>query len=183
MRKRNEMKYLWIGILLSLLPLLLPSRAAAQDAVAWVTWEDALARSREDDRKVLLHIYTDWCTLCRKMEEQTFSDPEVVRYINANFHPVRINAEGRQELSYRDKTYNYVRDGKVGYHALAAELLRGQLSFPSLVFLDSKQDVIQSITGFRDARQMKMVATYFAEDYYRNTPWSAFEKKYQDKNR
>lgn len=150
-----------------------------QAAVNWLSWEEAMALSQKEKKKILLSVYTDWCGWCKRMDTATFEEPNIARYINENFYPVKFDAEQRGELEYQGKAYKYVKNGKRGYHELAAELLKGRLSFPSVVFLDEKQEVIQSIVGYKPPEEFEKIATYFAQDHYKKTPWSTYQKNFR----
>ncbi|MCI4650045.1 DUF255 domain-containing protein [Phaeodactylibacter sp.] len=159
-----------------------PQQAAAPgDKVRWMRWEEAVSHIEQQDKKVLLHIYTDWCTWCKRMDTITFNASPIASYINDKFYPVRLNAERKASIDYKDKSYTFVEDGKRGYHQFAAELLRGRMSFPSVVFMDEQGEVIQSIVGYKSPEEFERILTYFAEDYYKETPWSAFKRDYAPK--
>ncbi|ACL05152.1 hypothetical protein Dalk_3464 [Desulfatibacillum aliphaticivorans] len=51
----------------------------------------------DGDKIVYLYFYTDWCTYCKQMESNTFKNPEVIKYLNDNFLPVRLNPEKSAE--------------------------------------------------------------------------------------
>jgi hypothetical protein len=51
--------------------------------------------------------------------------------INNNFYAVKLNAEGKKDITYKDYTFKYRTEGKVKYHELAALLLNGKLSYPT----------------------------------------------------
>ncbi|MCO6488881.1 MAG: DUF255 domain-containing protein [Phaeodactylibacter sp.] len=154
-------------------------RQDSTDAVKWLSWEEAAALSQKEKKKILLNVYTDWCGWCKRMDKATFEEPNIARYINENFYPVKFDAEQRAELVYKGKPYKYVKDGQRGYHELAAELLKGRLSFPTVVFLDENLDVIQSIVGYKTPRQFERIATYFAGGHYKKTPWSVYQSTYK----
>ncbi|MFN7117201.1 MAG: thioredoxin family protein [Saprospiraceae bacterium] len=147
--------------------------------VNWLTWEQAMELSKKEKRKLVLDVYTDWCKWCERMEEVTFSEPGIAKYLNENFYPVKFNAEQKQSLWYKDQEYKFVKSGPKGYHELAAELLKGKLSYPSVVFLDENQELIQAIPGFRSPEEFEQIITYFAKNSYKNTPWSAYSKSYK----
>lgn len=163
--------------LFSLFLLALPATLPAQ--IKWMNWEEAMERMEEEPRKMMLDVYTDWCNWCKRMDTTTFEHPRIVAYINEHFYAVKFDAEQRQELSYLGKTYKYVRHGTRGYHELAARLLRGRLSYPSVVFLDEKQEIIQSIVGFKTPGQFEVISTYFGDNQYKKVPWSTYKKSYQ----
>ena len=149
------------------------------EAIKWLSWEEAVALSQKEKKKILLNVYTDWCGWCKRMDKTTFQEHNLARYINDNFYPVKFDAEQRVEMEYKGKTYKYVKNGQRGYHELAAELLKGRLSFPTVVFLDEDMDVIQSIVGYKTPQQFERIATYFAGGHYKKTPWSTYQATYR----
>jgi len=159
----------------------LPAAAenAGEGAVQWLSWEDAMRRHQAGGRKIFLSIYTDWCGWCKRMDAQTYSHPKIASYLNAHFLPVKLDAEYRQALTYRGETYDFVKKGERGYHALAAELLRGRLSYPSVVFFDEEGEVIQAIVGFKTPEQFEQILTYFAGNHYKHTPWGVYARNYE----
>ncbi len=149
--------------------------------INWMGWEEAVAKAKTEKRKIVLDVYTEWCKWCKQMENTTFQQPELALFINKNFYPVKLDAEQKDELEYRDKVYKFVRNGNMGYHELAAELLRGRLSFPALIFLDEDLNVIQSFVGYKTPAQLEQIAAYFASDQYKSVPWSTFQRNYKSR--
>jgi thioredoxin-related protein len=41
------------------------------------------------------------------MDKKTFTDPALIKYLNENFHVVKFNAEQKEPVSFRGKTYNW----------------------------------------------------------------------------
>ncbi len=101
--------------------------------------------------------------------------------MNEKFYPVKFNAETKEDIVYKGKTYHFVKDGKRGHHELAATLLQGRMSYPTLVFIDEEGELIQSIVGFKTAEEFEMILAYFYGDYYMKKPWSAFKRDYQSR--
>lgn len=159
-----------------------PQQGTGQGSeVKWMRWEEAVGHIGQQDKKVLLNIYTDWCTWCKRMDTITFNSAPIAAYINTSFYPVKLNAERKTSIEYNDQTFEFVDNGKRGYHQFAAELLRGRMSFPSVVFMDEAGEVIQAIVGYKSPEEFERILTYFAEDYYKETPWSAFKRDYAPK--
>lgn len=146
------------------------------EKINWMTWEQAAAKSREEKKKIILDVYTEWCRWCERMDQVTYQDPQIVKYINENYYAVKFDAEYKGDLEYQGKVYHFVKNGKNGYHELAAELLNGRLSFPSTVFLDEESELIQSIMGYKSPQQFDCIVTYFGANHYKNQPWSAYER-------
>jgi len=78
-----------------------PASGNAASGVGWQDFEAGLARGREQNRKIFLYFYTDWCTYCKEMEKTTFSDPAVIAFLNNHFVPIRVNADRNAEAAAR----------------------------------------------------------------------------------
>ncbi|MDZ7847568.1 MAG: thioredoxin family protein [Owenweeksia sp.] len=57
-----------------LLMLAFISIANAQDEkIEWMSIEEAIEASKEEPRKLIIDVYTDWCGWCKRMDQTTFS--------------------------------------------------------------------------------------------------------------
>jgi len=146
--------------------------------VKWMTLEEALEKSKTDKRKIFVDVFTDWCGWCKRMDSTTFINPTVAQYLNDNYYPVKFNAEQQKEIVFKDKTYQFKKNGARGYHELAAEWLNNRLSYPTVVFLDETQGVIQPLQGYQDATKMEAVLNYFGTDSHKKTPWETYQKNF-----
>ncbi|MGB1109480.1 MAG: DUF255 domain-containing protein [Gammaproteobacteria bacterium] len=65
---------------------------------------DAFEEARRDNKLVLLDLVAVWCHWCHVMEAETYTDPEVARFIEANYVPVKADHDARPDLAerYRD---------------------------------------------------------------------------------
>lgn len=147
--------------------------------VNWLTWDQAMAKSKDGKKKILVDVYTSGCKWCEKMEEVTYQDPKIVKYINDNYYAVRFDAEYKEDLQYQGKTYRFVKNGKNGYHELGAALLNGRLSYPSTAFLNEDLNLIQAIAGYKAPGSFECILSYIGGNNYKNQPWSAYERTCQ----
>lgn len=151
----------------------------SQKKVNWLTWEQAMEKNKDEQRKIVVDIYTDWCSWCKKMDKYTFEADNIADYLNDNYYPVKFDAERKETIIYNGKEYKFINRGKNGYHELAAELLKGKLSFPTVVFLDENSKLIQSIPGYQDSKTFEMIIKYFAEDYFKKVPWPKYTREFK----
>ena len=167
---------------IALLVLVIFSFVSAEaQQIEWISWEEAEKRLEAEPRKVVVDVYTEWCGWCKKMDAQTFHNPEIANYVNEKYYAIKFDAEYRETITLNGKDYNYVRNGNKGYNELAAYILRGKLSYPSIVFLDEKLEVIQPIPGFRDPVTFNMILSYFEGDYHKSVPWKVYSENYPKK--
>lgn len=154
------------------------STTSAQNKVKWITWEQAIAANEKEQKKIMVDIYTDWCGWCKKMDKATFQKDHIARYINKNYYSIKFDAETKRDITFNGKTYKFIKNGRKGYHELAAAITQGQLSYPTVVFLDEQLAVIQPIPGFQDDKMFELIMTYFSGDHYKDTPWATYTRTY-----
>jgi thiol:disulfide interchange protein DsbD len=60
--------------------------------IPWLLDEDrAFSESKRTGRPVLVEAWAEWCTACKLMDRNTWSDPQVQREIREHFIPLRID--------------------------------------------------------------------------------------------
>jgi thioredoxin-related protein len=171
-------------IFLSVFVLSLFSGAAQNYAVSKIKWlsveeVDQQQRSNKQPKKIMIDLYTDNCGWCKKMDFSTFQNEFISHYLNENFIPVRFNAQAKKEISFNQQTFKL---DKSGYHELAIALSLGDLGFPTLVFLDESNQIIQPIQGYQTVDELEKIMYYFANDLYKNTPWNEFVQHFKPTN-
>ena len=71
----------------------------AHNPVDWYPWGDeAFDTARRLDRPVLLSVGYSTCHWCHVMEEESFEDEEIARYINDNYIAVKVDREERPDV-------------------------------------------------------------------------------------
>jgi thioredoxin-related protein len=88
-----------VALILLSLSLCLPYGSAAQSGIQWHSFDDGMARSKFEHKRVFLHFYADWCVFCKEMEKKTFKDPDIIESLNENFIPIRVDVEREKETS------------------------------------------------------------------------------------
>ena len=146
----------------------------AQEAVKWYSIDEAVRLSSQEPRVLVIDVYTDWCGWCKRMDAMTFSDPEVVAMLNKNFYPVKLNAEGKEDIVIGDRTFKFVDNGGRGYHEIAAVVTKGRLSYPTISYVDEEGRVLQAAPGFKTPEQFKVYLNYYAEGIYKNQDFESY---------
>lgn len=130
------------------LPLPLPTTIV--DQITWYDWEKAVDLNKNQGKMVFVDVYTDWCGWCKVMDKKTFSDPEVVKYMNDNFISIKLDAEQKEPITFQGNEFKHVEGGRNGVHTLAYSLLDGQMGFPSFVILNEKYERVAILNGYLD---------------------------------
>lgn len=121
----------------------------------------------KNPKPAIILIYTDWCKYCKSMKK-VFEKEQISNALNQDFYTLFLNAEERQEISFLGKGFRFMPTGiKTGTHELAYTLgeINGQLSYPSLVILNSKHEIIFQYAGFIDAITLERIISKAREKY------------------
>ena len=181
------MNYMGAGLICLIVCLTFSNASFSQSAsketglVKWMTFEEAVEKSKAEKRKIFIDVYTDWCGWCKVMDKKTFSDPDVARLLNENFYAVKFDAEQTEDVVFNGTTYKFVPYGNKGVHQLAAALLNNQLSYPTVVLVEEDFKSVSPIPGYKQREEFHKMLTYFAFDYYKKGEKAReeFEKVYQ----
>ncbi|MDE3058993.1 MAG: DUF255 domain-containing protein, partial [Bacteroidota bacterium] len=66
--------------------------------VKWNSFDSGMQQASNENKKVLIDVYTDWCTWCKKMDSDVYSDASVADYLKKNFVTIRLNAESNESV-------------------------------------------------------------------------------------
>jgi len=94
----------------------------AHNPVEWYPWgAEALARSRDEDKPIMLSIGYSACHWCHVMEHESFEDESTAALMNRHFVNIKVDREERPDL---DEIY-----------MKSVQLLTGHGGWPMTVFL------------------------------------------------
>ena len=73
--------------------------------IRWQEWgEEPFQQAKEAKKPILLDLSAVWCHWCHVMDETSYSDDEIIRLINDDFIPVRVDIDRRPDIRER---YNF----------------------------------------------------------------------------
>ncbi|GAB5398996.1 MAG: thioredoxin fold domain-containing protein [Aureisphaera sp.] len=153
-----------------LLSLLVVSVASAQK-INWMSMDEALAAQAKKPKKIFIDMYTNWCGPCKMLDRDTFSNKDVVAYVNKNFYAVKFNAEGNESVNYQNKAYT-----NPGFDPAKAMRRNSQHQFarfmgvrayPTVLFLDEEGNLINRVKSYKKPRQMELYLKLFGTDLWK----------------
>ncbi len=173
------MKKFTVLVFLASLTLSALAQETATSPVKWMSFEEALEKSKTEKRKIFVDVYTDWCGWCKVMDKNTFSEPEVAKMLNEKFYPVKFDAEQTKDIEFAGRTFKFIPSGNKGVHELAAALLNNQLSYPTVVFLDEEFRMIQPLPGYQKAPEFHRIISFIGEDHFKKMKWAEYQSVYK----
>ena len=163
-----------------------PDSVQAQESsgaspVKWMTFEQAVERTKNEKRKIFRDVYTDWCGWCKVMDKNTFADPTVAKLLNEKFYPVKFDAEQTADVVFNGTTFKFVPYGNKGTHQLAAALLNNQLSYPTVTFLEEDFTAVYPIPGYRKPEEFHPYLVFFGGNHHKKgqNSYAEFMKTYK----
>lgn len=84
-----------------LLALALLGSALPEDPFAALDFEQALAKSKEEEKLLLIDFTASWCPPCHRMEKDTWGNDEVRAWLSKNAVSIQVDVDAEAELAGR----------------------------------------------------------------------------------
>ncbi len=178
---KNLIRQQFLIIIMISLPGIVLSQGNKEkkNIIEWLSFADAYKLNKKKPKKMFVDVYTDWCGWCKKMDKETFQDPDIATYMQKHFYCVKLNAETKDTIVIDTvKFINSNPVGRGGNNRLAVELLRGKMSYPSYVFLNEQNQVLSVVPGFMNVDGFAPVIHYFGENAFKDVKWEEYRDTY-----
>ncbi len=159
--------------------IVLSALSVQAQEVNWISFEEALELNKKTPKPILVDLYTDWCGWCKRMDATTYKNEVIVKFINDNYYAVKMDGEGKSDITFKGKTFKFIQQGRSKYHELAAAIMKGKMSYPSTAFFNDKEELIQTVPGYLQKERFEKILAFFSAEAYKNTPWADFEKNFK----
>ena len=131
-----------------------------------------MAKIKSTEGKHLLIDFTaSWCGWCKRMDRDTFSDEQIINYINENFIPVKVWGDSEKMLDLE------------GYQISEKDLTEGDFGvrgYPAFWFVNTAGERLGPLPGYHKPEQFMKYLTYVATEEYKKDP--ANQKEGGDSN-
>jgi thioredoxin-related protein len=144
-----------------------------QDEIKWALASTTGEEIAAAGKPVYLFVTTDWCTFCKKMKSQTFSDPRVQQMLNELFVPIMVNPEQPGTAAFTGQ--------EMAYADLARKL--NVTGYPANFFFDAEGKLLGGQPGYIDANNFAELAEYIGDGHYTDKSFTEFQALPADKRR
>lgn len=146
--------------------------------VKWMTIKEAQEKNKTVPKPIIVDIYTDWCGWCKHMMRTTYSNQGLANYINANFYPVKFNAETKDTIEYNGKIYKPLSAEPRSPHELAVKFLGASLSYPSTMFITNNYEYNLLSQGYLEDKKLEPILIFMLENGWRSGIFDEFNKHF-----
>jgi thioredoxin-related protein len=144
--------------------------------IPWMSVEEAAGKLQQEQRPVLIDLYTTWCGWCKQMDKRTYSNKKVAAYLQDKFYPVRVDAETHATIAWGGRTYQF--NPQYRSNEFAMYLTHGRLEFPTTIIIVPGEEP-QAIPGFLEPKDLELLVKYFGEGVYRTTSFDDYQKRFK----
>lgn len=123
--------------------------------------KQALKKAKDENKKLFVDFYAEWCGPCKVMDKDVFTRPELGDYFNANFISCRLDAEQADNKPLAKKY--------------------GITAFPTMVILDAGGREIKKLKGLMSPEQLlKEVKVINGDDMTFEQLYEKYKKNKKD---
>jgi thioredoxin-related protein len=150
--------------------------------IDWKNFEQVEKLMEKEPRKVLIDVYTSWCGPCKMMNNTTFKDPDVVKYINKHYYAIKFDAEGEKSVSFQGQEFNNEdydpsrATGRNSTHELTKVIapVNGRIAYPTIVYMDEDFKILSPVQGMYRPEQIMPILSFFGENIYQSKSWEEY---------
>ena len=108
----------------------------------WLDWNTGYPLAKIQNKIILVDAYTDWCGWCKKMDRDTYTNPDIIKAINKDFVVIKFNPE-LENIVYE------LEGNKISGRELFGQLTQGKSTgFPTTYFIQPNKKQIQISAGY-----------------------------------
>ena len=152
-------------------------KSGSNEKIEWLKIDEVSLKIKDQNKPILIDLYTDWCYWCKVMDRKTYTNSKVINYINEHFYSVKLNAETKDNVIWKDKTYKF--NAKYQINDFALFLSYGRASFPTTVIIADDTSAPIPVAGYLEPKELEPILKYFGEGAYKTMNFPEFEKTFK----
>ena len=168
------MKTLTVALIIVALSLVLTGVLTSTDwpdvkngsGLEWKSFDEGSLLAVQQKKKLLVDVYTDWCSWCTKMDKDVYPNGNVRRFLESRFVVVKLDAESNKKLSYQGSTMSEREFARVV----------GVTGYPTTLFFDEDMKPITFLPGYLKAETFVNILTFVGENHYKNSSYNDYLK-------
>ena len=125
---------------------------ASSDKVKWHSYDEGIHLAKIEKKKIFISFHANWCTYCKKMDKNTFTDKSVISYLNKNYICIKVDYDREKNIVSK---YNVK-------------------AIPDTWFVTEKGEGIGNQLGYLSPKKLLLMLKYVHTDSYKTMKMSEF---------
>lgn len=118
------------------------ARAQNAEKIHWINFNQLNDSLKVNPKKVFVTFFADWCSFCKQMDRETFTDKNVIEVLNKDYYAVKMNIESTETIYFGEQVFTNQRSKKINpIHEIALALVSRKnhvFSLPAMIFFDKQ---------------------------------------------
>jgi len=144
-------------------------------SIPWMTIEEAAGKLQQQQKPILIDLYTTWCGWCKQMDRKTYSNKKVAEYLTDKFYTVKLDAETHATINWQGRAYNF--DPQYRCNLFAVYLAHGRLEFPTTIIIAPGYEP-QAIPGYMEPKDLELLVKFFGDGAYHTRSFDDYQKSF-----
>src|SRR6266566_3802611 len=133
------------GIVLSAIVIVIMAIPARPSSITWERdYEKAIERAQAEKKLIIADMFTDWCALCKKMDAETFAEPQLIQKMADEYVWLKLNTETEEDGKRLQKDFAI-------------------LTYPTILVLDGQGEEVDRIDRFLSSPKFRETVQSFVE--------------------
>ncbi|MFL9830189.1 DUF255 domain-containing protein [Flavobacterium sp. ST-87] len=124
------------------------------------TFEEAEQLSKKNPKPIVVFVHTNWCKICKMMENSTFKNPEIIKVLNTDFYFISLDAESKEDIFFNNHSFKFKPQGpNTGIHELATALatINSEVIYPTLTILEADFSIVFQKHSLLNAKDLLLI--------------------------
>lgn len=135
--------------------------------LTWHGFDQGMQKAKNENKQVLVDVYTDWCSWCKVMDEKTYTDPRIINILNQKYILIKLNPEKDGPVMFGGKSYN------ADHFAQGI----GVNGYPATAFFESNEKIITLVPGYLKPDEFLPILEYIGDKKYNEISYDDFIKQ------
>ncbi len=130
-----------------------------------------LEMAKKSGKTLMIDFFASWCTFCKKMEKETYSNSDVKKKLDKNYIRVRLRTDepDSDTITYRNEKMSINQFSRI----------MGVKGLPTVIFMDKEGNLITAIPGYVEKTVFLPLLDYIGKRCYEKKV--SFEKYIQNR--
>lgn len=140
--------------------------------IKWYSMKQAQEEASKTGKKIYLYSYAEWCTYCKKMENEVYPQEFVQETLGEFYYPVRVNIESDQPMTFNGDTLTG-REFARKYRITAT---------PTAFFIGSEGSILGTQPGFIPPDIFDALLSYVGSDAFKSYKFKEYMERTKKKD-